>query len=245
MLRHEEYKTAIKDAFPYTIPVLVGFIVLGTAYGVLMSSKGYAPIFAILMSLIAFCGSMQYVSITLLVSTFNPINALFLSFLVNARHLFYGISMLNKYKKMKKAKPFLIFTLCDETFSVVCNATPKEGTNRTLFYVFISLFNYLYWTIGTAFGAFIGSFIKFDTTGIDFALTALFVVIFVDQWKSQKNHIPAMIGVICSIVSLLLVGQTFFILVAMVFILIITIAFRNQIDNEIGEGGCDECRDGE
>lgn len=241
MTRREQYKIAIKDAFPYTIPVFVGFIVLGTAYGVLMSSKGYAPIFAILMSLIAFCGSMQYVSITLLVSTFNPVYALFLSFLVNARHLFYGLSMLQKYKGMKKAKPFLIFTLCDETFSVVCNATPKEGTNKTMFYVFVSLLNYLYWVIGTAFGAFIGSFIKFETAGLDFALTALFVVIFVEQWKSQKKHIPAIIGVVCSIVSLLIVGQTFFILVAMVLILVITIAFRNQIDHGIGEGGCDEC----
>lgn len=231
MSRRERYTRAIQDAFPYTIPVFIGFIVLGTAYGVLMSSKGYAPIFSILMSMIAFCGSMQYVSITLLVSTFQPFYALFLSFLVNARHLFYGLSMLEKYKGIKKVKPFLIFALCDETFSVVCNANPKEGTDKTLFYLFISLFNYLYWAIGTAIGAFIGSFIKFDTNGLDFALTALFVVIFVEQWKSMKNHIPALIGIVCSVLALVVVGQTFFILVAMILILLIMIVFRNQIED--------------
>ena len=236
----ERYTRAMKDAFPYTIPVFIGFIVLGTAYGVLMSSKGYAPIFAILMSMIAFCGSMQYVSITLLVSTFQPFYALFLSFLVNARHLFYGLSMLEKYKGIKKAKPFLIFTLCDETFSVLCNAEPKNETDRTLFYVFISLFNYLYWVIGTAIGSLIGSLITFDTKGLDFALTALFVVIFVEQWKSQKNHIPSIIGIVCSIFALLLVGQTFFILAAMVLILLIMVLFRNQIEKKTREEVCNE-----
>lgn len=245
MSYRERYTRAMKDAFPYTIPVFIGFIVLGTAYGVLMSSKGYAPIFAILMSMIAYCGSMQYVSITLLVSTFQPFYALFLSFLVNARHLFYGLSMLEKYKGIKKAKPFLIFTLCDETFSVLCNTNPKKETDRTLFYVFISLFHYLYWVIGTAIGSFIGSFISFDTEGLDFALTALFVVIFVEQWKSQRNHIPSMIGVVCSILSLLVVGQTFFILAAMVLILLIMVLFRNQIETKTREEGCNERSNGE
>lgn len=232
MNRRKELVTALKDAFPYTIPVLVGFSVLGIAYGVLMSSKGYAPIFSILMSLIAFCGSMQYVAITLLVSTFQPFSALLLSILVNARHIFYGLSMIKKYEPMKKAKLFLIFTLCDETFTVLCNATPKEGTNKTMFYVLVSLLNYLYWSIATAVGAFIGSRITFDTAGLDFALTALFVVMFVEQWKSTKNHKPAMLGVICSVFSLILVGDTFFILVAMFFILALTILGRRQMETE-------------
>lgn len=237
MKHREQIKVAFKEAFPLTVPVLVGFLVLGTAYGVLMSSKGYAPIFSILMSLIAFGGSMQYVAITLLVSSFQPFYALFLSFLVNARHIFYGLSMLEKYRDMKRAKPFLIFTLCDETFSVVCNVTPKEGTNRTMFYVFISLLNYLYWAIGTAIGAIIGKYINFDTKGLDFALTALFVVIFLDQWKTKENRRPAMIGVVSSVICLLLVNETFFILAAMVLIVVVTLASRTQMDKSKEEEG--------
>lgn len=233
MKRKEQLKLAFKEAFPHTVPVFVGFLVLGTAYGVLMSSKGYAPIVSILMSLIAFCGSMQYVAITLLVSTFQPLYALFLSLLVNARHIFYGLSMLEKYKDMKKAKPFLIFTLCDETFSVLCNVTPKEGTNKTMFYVIISVLNYLYWATGTAVGAFIGKYIRFNTTGLDFALTALFVVIFVEQWKTQKEHAPAVIGVLCAAICLVLVGETYFILAAMVSILIIFLAFRKKFEGRL------------
>ena len=228
-MQKEQCKQAFKEAFPLTVPVLVGFLVLGAAYGVIMSSKGYSPIFSVLMSLIAFCGSMQYVAITLLVSVFQPFYALFLSLLVNARHIFYGLSMLDKYRDIKNAKPLLIFTLCDETFSIVCNATPKEGTNKTLFYLFISLLNYLYWALGTALGAIIGSYISVDTTGLDFSLTALFVVIFIEQWKSQKNHTPALIGVVCSVLCLLIFGETFFLIAAMICILCIIIAFQKQL----------------
>lgn len=230
MSRKHEMKKAFLDAFPYTIPVLVGFLVLGMAYGVLMSSKGYAPIWSLLMSLIAFCGSMQYVAITLLVSAFQPWYALFLSLLVNARHIFYGLSMLDKYKETKKLKPVLIYTLCDETFSVLCNAKPKEDTNKTMFYFFVSFLDYFYWSIGTLVGALLGSMIRFDTTGLDFALTALFVVIFVEQWKSTKRHEPAVIGVICSVICLFIFGERFFILASMALILLVTIVFRNKLE---------------
>ena len=221
-----EKRAALKAAFPATIPVLTGFIFLGTAYGILMSSHGFGFVFTTLVSVFVFAGSMQYVAVDLLVSAFNPLNAFLLALMVNARHLFYGISMLDKYKGMGKAKPALIFTMCDETFSILCGAKVSDSINRKYFMLFVSLLDYFYWVLGTALGAAAGSFITFNTEGIDFALTALFIVIFVNQWKETKDHIPAVLGLISSAVCLAIFGADKFIIPSMILITVMLSVYR-------------------
>ena len=210
---------ALKAAFPHTLPILTGFSFLGMAYGILMSSKGYGVGWTILMSLVIFAGSAQYLTITFLASAFNPIYALLMTLMVNARHLFYGISMLDKYKDAGKLKPYLIFGLCDETFSVVHSAQPPEGVDPNWFNFFVTLLNYTYWTLASAIGGLLGSVVSFNTKGLDFVLTALFVVILVGNWKVQENRRPAAIGVLSSILCLVIFGQSNFLIPSMVVIL--------------------------
>lgn len=220
-----------KAAFPYTIPVLTGYIFLGMAYGILMTSKGFGVLWTFLVSTFVYAGSLQYVGITLFVSAFNPLGAFLLSLMVNARHLFYGISMLEKYKGTGKIKPLLIFWLTDETFSINCSVKIPEHTDKAAFYGWISALNYLYWVGGSVLGAIAGSFISFNTKGLDFALTALFTVIFVSQWKEQKRHISALIGIFSSVACLVLFGSDQFIIPALIAILILLLLFRPHISD--------------
>lgn len=214
-----EKTKALKAALPHTIPILTGFSFLGMAYGILMASKGYGVGWIVLMSVLALAGSAQYIAITFLTSVFNPINALLMTLMVNARHIFYGISMLDKYKDAGKLKPYLIFGLCDETFSIVCSTKAPEGVNQIWFSFFITLLNHSYWVLGSAIGGLLGPIIRFDTKGLDFVLTALFTVIFVGQWKAQKNHKPALIGILCSVICLVIFGKSNFIIPSMIAIL--------------------------
>ena len=229
---------ALKSAFPITIPVLTGYLLLGTAYGILMSSSGYSLGWTLLMSLVVYAGSAQYVAVTFLTSAFNPANALFVTLMVNARHLFYGISMLERYKDTGRLKPYLIFGLTDETFSIVCTAKPPKGVDKHWFDLFITLLNQGYWVMGSVIGGVIGSMVSFNTKGLDFVLTALFVVIFVDQWKSQNNHKPAIIGVLCSIFCLVIFGQNNFIIPSMSVILLVLTVYRKRLrrTNKLLEG---------
>ena len=215
----KEKVNALKAAFPHTIPIFTGFIFIGIAYGILMNSKGYGFGWSLLFSLVVFAGSSQYVAITFLTSVFNPVYALMMSLMINARHLFYGISLIDKFKDTGKLKPFLIFGLCDETFSVVCSAEPPEGVNKGWFMFFITFLNYIYWALGSTLGGLIGSMVSFNTKGLDFVLTALFVVIFIGQWKSQKDHKPAIIGVACTFICLIAFGPNNFIIPSMIAII--------------------------
>lgn len=228
-----EKTKALKAAFPHTIPVFTGFTFLGIAYGILMNSEGYGLGWIVLMSLVVFAGSMQYVAITLLTSIFNPIAALMLTLMVNARHIFYGISMLDKYKGTGKFKPYLIFGMCDETFSIICSTEPPEGVNRNWFMFFITLLDHGYWVLGSALGGLLGYMVSFNTKGLDFVLTALFVVIFIGQWKTQKNHSPAVIGVVCTVICLVLFGKSNFIIPSMLLILAVLTIFKNKFTKEI------------
>ena len=212
---------ALRAAFPHTLPVLAGFLFLGLAYGILMKSIGYGAGWTFLMSFLVFAGSMQYVGITLLTTAFNPLYALFITLMVNARHIFYGISMLEKFKNTGRFKPYLIFAMCDESFSILCSAKPKEDVDKNWFMFFIVFLNRWYWITGSVLGAFLGEYIKFDTKGLDFALTALFVVIFINQWQEQKNHFPAVVGVLSSAACLPVFGPGNFIIPSMILILII------------------------
>ena len=228
----EKHIKALKAAFPHTIPVLTGFFFTGIAYGILMSTKGYGAIWATLMSAIAYCGSMQYVAVNLLVISFNPLQGLLMSLMVNARHLFYGISMLKKYRGIGKIKYFLIFWLCDETFSLVCSTKPPRGVEEKWFYFYISMLDYSYWVISTLLGGLIGNLITFNTKGIDFALTALFVVIFLNGWKEKANRPASLIGVVCGMISLALFGADQFIIPAMGLLLIVLTVGRNKLTKE-------------
>ena len=228
-MQNRSFAAAVKAAFPYTIPIMTGYLAVGMAYGVLMASKGYGFLWAGFVSAFAFCGSMQFAAITLLTSAFDPVAALLLSIMVNARHLFYGISMLGKYKGLGRKRFFLIFGLCDETFSIASTAQPPEGVDRGSFYFFVTLFDYLYWVGGTLLGGLLGSVIPFSTEGLDFALTALFVVLFLGQLENAGSRIYGLIGTVCSLAVLLLVGADNMVIPSMIVILIVLLIGRKRI----------------
>ena len=228
-------RAALRAAFPATIPVMTGFLCLGVAYGVLMQTKGYGPLWSVLMSAIAFGGSMQFVAITLLTTAFDPLQAFLLSVMVNARHIFYGLSLLGKYRGLGKgAAPFLIYVLCDETFSLVSTLEPPEGVKRRDFYFWISLLDYFYWIAGSALGGLVGNLITFDTTGLDFALTALFVVLFLEQWKKRANRPAGVLGMACAAGALAVFGADNLVIPAMVLILFLLLVLRPKLDRRDG-----------
>lgn len=227
--KNKNFKKALSAAFPYTVPVLTGYMVLGITYGVLMRTKGYDALWAVLMSAIAYCGSMQYVAITLLTIAFDPVQAFLLSLMVNARHLFYGLSMLEKYKGLGKAKGFLIYTLSDETFSVSSSVSPPDDIDRKYFYLSISFLNYIYWVTATFIGSILGKFINFNTEGLSFVLTALFVVLFMEQMKKKENRISGAVGILGTLSGLFVFGADRMIIPSMIFILLILLAGRKKV----------------
>ena len=179
-----------KKAFTASLPVMAGYFVLGSAFGVLLSDKGYSFVWAFAMSLFIYAGSMQYVAISLLTGGASLISTALMTFMVNLRHLFYGISMLKKYSGTGKYRPYLIFSLTDETYALVVNGAP-EGTDEHLYYFLLSLFDHCYWVAGSTIGGLIGAALTFDTTGIDFAMTAFFVTIFLEQLLAAEDYFPA------------------------------------------------------
>ncbi|MDY4886998.1 MAG: AzlC family ABC transporter permease [Eubacteriales bacterium] len=213
-------RKAFKAALPYTLPICIGFIVLGMSYGFLMRSKGFPLIYPMLMSLFIFAGSMEFVTVNLLLSDFNPLHVFFLTLMVNARHIFYGISMLDKYKNCGWKKPYLIFAMCDETFTVNCAVTPPEDVDKGWFMFFVTLLNQIYWVSGATLGALLGYIIHFDASGIEFVMTALFVVMFINQWEETKEHTPALMGLGCSLLCLVIFGSSNFIIPAMILIVL-------------------------
>lgn len=218
-----ELKKAFAFAFPNTIPVLTGFLCLGTAYGILMATKGFAVWWSMAFSIFCFGGSMQFVAITLLTTAFDPMQAFLLSIMVNARHLFYGISLLKKYKGLGWIKNLLIFWLCDETFSVVSTVEPPKEINRKYFYFWVSILDYSYWLLGTFIGGVIGGMVTFETKGLDFVLTALFVVLLMEQWKKKENRIYCLVGILGTLASRLVFGADNVVIPAMVIILVMVL----------------------
>lgn len=228
-MTRSKWGRALQAAFPLTLPVLTGYLVLGLAYGVLMQAKGYGPLWSTLMSALAFCGSMQYAAVTLLTTVFDPVQAFLLSIMVNARHLFYGVSMLKKYAGLGSLRPFLIYWLTDETFSVLCTVDVPEQVERGPFYFCVSMLDYCYWVFGTLIGGIAGSLITFNTTGIDFALTALFVVLFIEQLKGKQQRISGMIGLVCSVVALAVFGADHMVIPAMILVLVFLLLGRRKL----------------
>lgn len=229
MVYQRSWRMAFQAAFPATIPVLTGYLCLGMAYGLLMAANGYGPLWSVLMSAIGFGGSMQYAAVSILVTAFEPMQAFLLTLMVNARHMFYGLSMLERYKGLGWARFPLIYTLSDETFSLVSTVDPPEGVGRREFFLCISLLDYSYWVGATALGGLLGSFIMFDTTGLDFALTALFVVLFLEQWKGKERRPAGAAGVACAVVSLVVFGPDNLVIPAMVMILAVLLGGRKLL----------------
>ncbi len=220
-------KNTIKSALIDTVPVLTGYFVLGFGFGIILKSAGYGIFLTFIMSLFIYAGSMQYVAVGLLTSGASLITTALTTLMVNARHLFYGISMLEKYKGVGKRKPYLIFALTDETYSLVCGDTPKIAPEqRTNYYFFVSLFDHIYWVVGSTVGAVVGTLVKFNSEGIDFALTALFLTIFLEQWMTNKNHTPALIGLVVSALCLLLFGSERFLVPAMLIIALLLCLYK-------------------
>lgn len=227
-----KHKNALRAAFPHTIPVMLGYLFLGAAFGILLNSRGYGWGWAVLMSVFIYAGSMQFVAIGLLSGPFLPLQAALITLMVNARHTFYGISMLEKFKGLGKKKPYMIFSLTDETFSLLCSARAPEGVDEDKFLLWVSLLDQLYWVAGSAAGGIIGSMVSFNTKGIDFVMTALFMVIFMDQWEHNKNHLPALVGLGGSVLCLVVFGPANFILPSMALIALALSLFRKNAEEE-------------
>lgn len=225
---------ALRAALPYTLPICVAFLFLGMSYGFLMRSQGFSFLYPMLMSLFIFAGSMEFVTANLLLlPTFQPLHAFLLALMVNARHLFYGLTVLEKFQGMGWKKPYLIFGLCDETFSIHCTVDPPEGVDRGWFMFFTTVLNQLYWVAGATLGALLGYVIRFNSEGIEFVMTALFVVLFLEQWDKAKDHRPALVGLGCSLACLLVLGSERFLLPAMALILACFFVLRRIPSKEV------------
>lgn len=233
----------IKRAFRASLPVFAGYIVLGIGFGILLKTKGYGLLWAALSSVFVYAGSLQYIMVNLIAAGALLITTALTAVMVNARHLFYGISMIDRYKGAGKKKPYLIFALTDETYSLVCSDESVRGVrDRYRYYFFLSMFNQIYWITGSVMGSVLGGLITFSTEGIDFALTALFVTIFVDQWLSTKDHRAALTGVIASVICLLIFGADNFLIPAMLCITAALTVMRSKLSRENiieDEGGDD------
>lgn len=226
----------IRKAFIASVPVMAGYIVLGAGFGIVLETKGLGLIWAVAMSVFIYAGSMQYVAIELITGGASLITTALTTLMVNARHLFYGISMVDKYKGAGKKKPYLIFALTDETYSLVCSdESVKDVNNKYLYYFTVSLLNQIYWITGTVIGSLSGRMINFSTEGIDFALTALFVTIFTEQWISEKKHGPAIAGLASSILCLVVFGKDNFLIPAMCCIVAV-LGFMRKMQ---GKAECD------
>lgn len=221
---------ALKAAFPHTVPVLAGFLFLGTAYGIYMRVSGFSFLYPMLTALAVFGGSLEFVTVTLLLGTFAPLRTLLMALLIQARHLFYGIAMLGKFKGVGKKKIYLIFGLCDETFSINCSAEIPDGVDRGWFMFFVTLLNHFYWVSGATLGGLVGSLLTFNTDGLNFVMTAMFVVIFLEQWMKEKQHITAVAGVVISAVCLVIFGADSFMIPTMACILLALTALRKPVE---------------
>lgn len=226
----QETVQSLKAAFPKTIPIIPGYIFMGIAFGILLTNLGYAWYWPVLMAMIIFAGMAQFVSVNMLVPGLSLINTFIFQFVLNARHIFYGLSMLEKFKIMGKLKPYMIFALTDETYSILCSQKPPEGASEKYFYFFVALLDQSYWVLGCLLGGLVGSLITFDTTGIDFSMTAFFVTVVIDQWRATKDHIPALCGFGVTTLCLLIFGAESFIIPSLIGITACLLLFRRRIE---------------
>ncbi|MGN1195432.1 MAG: AzlC family ABC transporter permease [Acutalibacteraceae bacterium] len=227
--KRTKLSAAFKTAFPNTLPIMAGFLFLGMTYGIYMNVSGFSFVYPMLMSLTIFAGSVEFVTVNMLLGAFNPVQAFLMAFMLNARHLFYGISMLDKYSNTGLKKIYLIYGMCDESFSINYSAKIPDTVDKGWFMFFVTLLNQLYWVTGSTLGGIFGSFINFNTKGIDFVMTAMFTVIFLDSFLSEKKHISSFLGLGLSVLCLIIFGKESFIIPSMLMILLSLTVFRKKI----------------
>ncbi len=229
---------ALKAAFPHTIPIFAGFWFLALAYGILMSVDGFSFVYPMLMSLLIFGGSLEFIVVSMLISDFAPLSTLAVTLLVQARHLFYGITMLDRFKDMGWKKPYLIFGMCDETFSINYTAKIPEDVDDGWFMFFVTLLNHFYWVSGATVGGLVGQVLDFNTEGLDFVMTAMFIAIFMDQFMKEKKKYTGLIGIGATMVCLIIFGKDSFMIPSMLLILVLLTIFKRPIEksytNEVG-----------
>lgn len=235
-------KNAIKTAFPYTVPVLLGYLSIGIAFGLLFQNAGYNYIWAFFISLFVYAGAMQFIAVSFFSGGLGLIQIAIMTLVVNFRHIFYGLSFLERFSKMGFNKWYMAFALTDETYSLLCGIKPPENVDDKKFLLCVAFLNQFYWIAGSVIGALAGSMITFNTQGMDFAMTALFIVIFIDQWKLYRTHIPALSGILCSIAVLLAVGPGNLVIPSMVLIVLCLMLMRKAIETKLEEkAGEEDC----
>ena len=223
---------ALKTAFPQTIPIFTGFWFLGMAYGIYMNASGFSFVYPLCMSLLIYGGSLEFVAVEMLLSPFAPLQTFIMALLIQARHLFYGLSMLDKFKGLGWKKYYLIFGMCDETFSVNCSADIPEDVDQGWFYFWITLLNQFYWSAAATTGGIVGSLLKIDTSDISFVMTAMFVVIFLEQWLKEKEHSASLIGLAVSVLCLVVFGPDSFMVPTMVLIVGLLALLRKPLEKK-------------
>ncbi len=218
----------VKAAFARSLPVMAGYIILGIGFGILAHRAGYGFPWALAMSLFIYAGSMQYVGVGLLAGGASVLTVLLTTVMVNARHLFYSISMLRHYRDAGPFRPYLIFSLTDETYSLLCDGKTPEGTDADRFRFFLSLFNHAYWVLGSVIGSLVGGILPFSAAGIEFSMTALFIASFTEQWIMEKDHIPALTGLLGTALCLIVFGPGRFLIPSMLLITALLTLFRDR-----------------
>ena len=226
---------SLRAAFPVTLPVLLGYLAIGMAFGLMLEAIGYNFIWSFFMSLTIYAGSGQYLAVTLLKGCAALGQVALMTLLINFRHLVYGLSMLEKFRGMGLRKLYMIFSLTDETYALLASASAPEGVDPHNYYFSIAILDHCYWLVGSVAGSLLGAALPIPTEGIDFAMTALFVVIAVDQWKAYKSHVSALVGAGAALVFLLLIGQEQMLLPALAVIVVVLLAFRGKLDENEGE----------
>ena len=228
--RPKTISRAFKCAFPHTIPIFAGFCFLGMTYGIYAKTSGFSFWYPLAMSIAIFGGSLEFLTVSMLLAPYAPVQVLLTAILIQARHLFYGISMLDKYKGTGWKKPYLIYGMCDETFSVNCTAQIPPDVDRGWFYFFVTLLDQIYWVAGATLGGILGGVLHFNTNGLDFVMTAMFVVIFMEQWIKDRRHVSQWIGLAASVLCLLIFGADNFLIPTMICILCALTALRKPLE---------------
>ena len=231
-------KDDVRAAFRTSLPIMVTFVVLGTGYGILMEKHGFGPVWSLISGFVIFSGTVQFVSISLL-STGNILMAAITAFMVAARHIFFSISMIGRYRDEGRRKWYLFYALCDETYAMLSRDELPEGGNLSAYRLLVTLFDQSSWIVGSFLGGWIGTLLAFDSTGIDFAMTALFTTVFIQQWLESKCHIPAVLGVAATLVCRILFGREYFLIPAMIIIIGTLIVMRKTIEERTGDAMAD------